>query len=479
MCSKYLFQDILPQLFQCDINRKKIEGKNLNYSQILRDTKREGKPTLAERTAEMLFEAMRGYGEGRDDLDHMALDWVKDLLNTTTSIDLKARLWCARLPLEFYSCGKLIEGCEAAAQFLRTIECTVQSHELTRRENAQLGFLRHLCVEYRVRENGLPDEEAWRRRATYIAEWLPLDPDEPSELERYAMGMGVRMRGKLAKDFGQFKEAYYLLKCFVEEYAGHGSREEGWAIGDYVQVVLELEDTKHGSEILLDLMKNGTNFGEKLVHPSGATLCEIASFICSRAIERRMFERGHLTEQDRKNVRESDTMFLEINYAVSLLRQGRTHPERYEQSKRELLGLKSRFSQDRVNGKLWYDDQTREFCVIVYLAQIAHLRQEWEDAQSRWKEAIDYGQNFIEGWEKNHFYVGVAAYSLADAQLSAGDGLGLINQRIGDTVGQLDKERVTWMLGVGTFWLDYVKALMGPKLRKEEGMADLGRELVG
>ncbi|KAJ6101843.1 hypothetical protein N7486_004270 [Penicillium sp. IBT 16267x] len=474
--SKYSSQEIIPQIFQCHINCKQLEERNLEYTQAIRNTQRNGKPSFAERTAEMLFETIRGYGEGHDKMDDMLLDWLKNLLEGSMSIGLQARLWCTRLPLEFYSCGKLIEGCEAADNFVQSVESRVQSQELTKRENAHLGFLRHLSVEYRVREPGLSNEEVWRRRAAYIEAWQPLDRDDPSELEKYAMGTGVRMRGKLAKDFGLFKEAYYFLKLFIEQHATRGSREEGWAISDFGQAVLEIEDAEDGSEILLDLITKGTNFGERLSHPSGATLCEIVSFLCSRAIENRMFERGHLTQQDRENVRESDTMFLEINHAVNLLRQGRNHPERYENAKRELLGLKKRFEQTRANGALWYDDQTREFSVILYLAQIAHLRHEWDEAQSRWKEAIDYGRTVMKKWEEDHFYIDVATYSLADVQLSAGGEPNLIIPKVQETIRRVDGERVTWMLGVGTFWLDHVKRSMEPKLRAEEMRLDREKE---
>ena len=415
----------------------------------------------------MLFEAIRGYGEGKDEIDRMLVNLLKDLLKTSTSTYLLARLWCTRLPLEFYSRGKFIEGCEAAEEFVQSVELAHKWQNDSERANAQLGFLRHLCVEYRIREKELSNREVWEKRAAYINSWHPCNSENPSQLERYAMGMGCRMRGKLAKDFGLFKEAYYDLKLFIEQYAQHGSREEGWAIGDFAQVILELEDTDEAPEILNDLRTNGTNFGEKLTFASSSALCEVVSFICSRAVEYRMFERNHVTQQDRENVRENDTMFLEINHAASILRTGRIHRESYRDAEEKLQGLRKRFEKIRANGVSWHDDQIREFSVLAYLAQISHLRQDWEEAQSRWQQTVEYGQSEVKEWRPDNFYIEVAKYSLADVQLNAGGEVNAIISELGDTIRRLEKEKETWMLGMGTYWLDYVKRSMGPKLMME------------
>lgn len=465
--SKFPSQEIVPQVFQSHENRMYLDERNLDLIEALRSINKDGELSFADRTAEMLFEAVRGYGEGKDEVDRVLLDFLKDLLKMTTSVYLQARLWCTRLPLDFHRRGKFVEGCEAADKAVQTLESEHKRQGLSERDNAQIGVLRHLSVEYRSREKDLSDSEVWAKRAAYIDKWQPRDPEHPSQLEKYVMGMGVRMRGKIAKDFGLFKEAYYSLKLFIEKYAQRGSREEGWAIGDFGQVVLELEDTDEAPEILRNFMTNGTNFGESLTFSSTAALCEIVSFICSRAVEYRMFERGHLTQQDRENTRESDTVFLEITHAASVLRTGRIHPESYKDAEQKLQSLRKRFEKVRASGISWHDDQIREFSVLAYFAQISHLQHDWKEAQSRWKQTIDYGQSVVKEWGGDNFYIEVAKYSLADVQLNAGGEVNTIISELGDTIRRLDKERETWMLGVGTYWLDYVKQSVGPKLMME------------
>lgn len=415
----------------------------------------------------MLFGAIRGYGEGSEEIDHKLLKWLKELIGDSTNVELQARLWCTRLPLEYYSRGKFTEGCEAAAGFLENVRFATKSQALTKSANAQLGLLQHLCVEYLIRDQRLSNKELWEERAAYIIEWQPLMPNRPSTLENYVMGIGVRMRGKLAKDFGLFKEAYYSLKLFIEQYAKRQSREEGWAIGDFGQVILELEDTKDGGEILRDLITKGLKFAKQRGFPPQARPCEIASSICAQAIEDRMSDRGYKTPEDRENVRENDIMFLEINHAVSVLREGRMHPERYMDAKKLLLGLRARYTKTRSEGPLWHDDQIREFSVIAYLAQIAHMQGEWEEAQVQWTQAIDYGKTLIDEWQSDHFYVQVAECSLADVQLSVGQAGSTIST-LREKLRRLDEGRVTWMLGLGTFWLDWILDSIEPKLKSEE-----------
>ncbi|EEQ27260.1 LipA and NB-ARC domain-containing protein [Microsporum canis CBS 113480] len=450
---------VFPQVYQCSLNSEYLAEENLNFIEAVQRVKyrRESERSFAEITAEMFLEAARGYGEGSGHLDGTLLKWIKILILPSERAGLQARLWCTRLPLEFYSQGKFTDGCEAAAKFLHDADFS-PSGKITNNDNAQAGFLRHLSVEYLVREEHLSVREIWEKRAKYIETWKPLDQYNPSELERYAQGMGVRMRGKLAKDFGQFKDAYYSLKLFIEQYAKHGSREEGWAIGDFGQVVLELEGTGENFDTLLDLTTNGIKCGDDQFTPRpSARPCEIISRVYTQAIESRMLSRGNSSQQDRENICESDTMFLEINRAVSILREGIIHPERYKDAEQELLGLKVRFENMQAMGTLWHDDQTRHFSVLAYLAQISHLQQDWEEAQSRWVETIDYGQLFVKEWKGDHYYIEVAKYSLADVQLRAGGDQNAIIPKLDGTTRRLDAEKVTWNLGLGTFWLDHVR----------------------
>ena len=425
---------------------------------------------FCEVVAEALLEAIGNYADD-DQTDLKLIRLVEVLIKGSNSVFLHARLWAKRLPLEYYKLGKLYEGCAAAEEFLAGLETHSDRQGWTNRDNAEVGILRALTVEYHLPEPSLVPRERWEKRADYIGAWKPLNPENPSTLERYVLGLGVRMRGKLAKDFGQFKEAYFDLKEFCEVYADRGSREEGWAIGDFAQLVLELEDTADGPAVFADLAKNGTNFGEKVPLAEGMRPCDLISYVLSRAVDSRMFERGYLTPEARCNARESDTMWLEMIHAMTLVHQGKHAPERYASAEKELLGLSDRFWRIEAV-ESWYDEQIRHFAILCNLAQVSHMRHDWKEAQDRWRAAIEYGKSKVADWKGENYYIEVAKYSLADAECSGGmDGRGIIPALEG-TVTAVNGKRVKWMLGMGTFWLDYVHERMVPRI---EGYARLQR----
>jgi hypothetical protein len=425
---------------------------------------------FCEAMAETLLEAIGNYADD-DQTDLKIIKLVEELLKNSNSVFLHARLWAKRLPLEYYKLGKLYEGCAAADRFLEDLDQHQDHQGWTNRDNAEVGILRALTVEYHIPEPGLNPRQCWQKRADYIDVWKPLDPEHPSTLERYVLGLGVRMRGKLAKDFGQFKDAYFGLKEFCEVYADRGSREEGWAIGDFAQLVLELEGTEDGSDVLADLIKNGTNFGEKVPMTEGIPACDLVAYVLSRAVDSRMFERGYLTPEARLNARESDTMWLEMIHAMTLVHQGKHAPERYAAAEKELLSLSQRFRRIEAV-ESWYDEQIRHFAILCSLAQVSHMQHNWKDAQDRWMEAIKYGKEMVTDWKGENYYIEVAKYSLADAECSAGVDPREIIPALKDTIATVNSKRVKWMLGMGTFWLDFVHERMTPRI---DAVARLGQ----
>ncbi|KAB5540561.1 hypothetical protein GE09DRAFT_1205853 [Coniochaeta sp. 2T2.1] len=389
-----------------------------------------------------LVKSFRGFWGLRTDLKLITL--VEMLIKGSNSVFLHARLWAKRLPLEYYKLGKLYDGCAAAERFLNNLDTRSDRQGWTNRDNAEVGILRALTVEYHLPEPGLSPRERWQKRADYIGAWKPLDPETPSTLERYVLGLGVRMRGKLAKDFGQFKEAYFDLKEFCE-------------------LVLETENTADGPAIFADLAKKGTNFGEKVPLAEGMRPCELVAYVLSRAVDSRMFERGYLTPEARHNARESDTMWLEMIHAMTLVHQGKHAPERYASAEKELLGLSERFRRIEAV-ESWYDEQIRHFAVLCNLAQVSHMQHNWKEAQNRWKAAIEYGKLKVSDWKGENYYIEVAKYSLADAECSGGmDGRDII-PALRDTIAAVNGKRVKWMLGMGTFWLYYVHERMVPRV---------------
>ncbi|KAI6085182.1 hypothetical protein F4821DRAFT_154062 [Hypoxylon rubiginosum] len=448
---------------------KNIEDMGLSNADFLKelhDFWGHRKGQFCEALAEVLLEAIGNYGD-YDELDKALINLVDVLLRDSRSIFLQSRLWSKRLPLEYYKHGKLYEGCAAADLFLNSLANQTSRQGWTNRDNAEVGILRALTVEYRLPEPGLTPAQRWQKRAEYIDTWTPLQPDDPSTLERYVVGLCVRMRGKLVKDFGQFTAAYQDLKTYCELHADRGSREEGWAIGDFGQLVLELEETDEGPAIAADLAEHGTNFGEKVLMTDGMRPCDLVGYILERAIESRMFERGYLTPEARLNAREGDTMWLELIHAMTLVHQGKHAPERLVAAEEELLCLSEQFRRIEAV-ESWYDEQIRHFAVKCSLAQVSHMQYKWIDAQERWEDAIRYGEEMVSDWKGKHYYIEVARYSLADAQCSAGVDPRLVIPGLAHTIKSVNDKRVQWMLGMGSFWLDFIHDRMVPRIQALE-----------
>ncbi|KAH8204969.1 hypothetical protein TruAng_000852 [Truncatella angustata] len=83
-----------------------------------------------------------------DEMDKQLLSLVEALLKDYNSVFLRARLSAKLLPLEYYKQGKRYEGCAAADKFLEALEKEGDRQVWTSRDNAEVGTLRALTVEY-------------------------------------------------------------------------------------------------------------------------------------------------------------------------------------------------------------------------------------------------------------------------------------------------------------------------------------------
>ncbi|KAK6843656.1 hypothetical protein PG987_004516 [Apiospora arundinis] len=184
-----------------------------------------------------------------------------------------------------------------------------------------------------------------------------------------------------------------------------------------------------------------------------------------------MYERGYLTPEARRNAKDSDTVWLEIIHAMTLVHQGEHAPQRFEAAEEELTMLSDRFKGIEEAGSSWYDEQIRHFAIKCSLAQVSHLQGDWPEAQLRWTEAIDFGVERVKDWKGHHYYIEVARYSLADAQCNSGIDARVVLAPLADTIKILKGKRVTWLLGLGTFWLDLMEEHMRSRI---EAVSKLG-----
>lgn len=148
---------------------------------------------------------------------------------------------------------------------------------------------------------------------------------------------------------------------------------------------------------------------------------------------------------------------------MTLVHQGKHAPELYAAAEKELLSISQRFRRIEAI-ESWYDEQIRHFAILCNLARVSHMQHSWEDAQDRWVEAIKYGKEMVGDWKGENYYIEVAKYSLADAQCSAGMDPRDMISALKDTIATINGKRVKWMLGMGTFWLDFVQERMTPRI---------------
>ncbi|KAH8659272.1 hypothetical protein BGZ60DRAFT_414934 [Tricladium varicosporioides] len=446
---------MVSQVQQCIRNVEEQIGNYSNLIQSLQDFYGERYPEFRDAAAEMLCEAIESYGYGDDETHRKLLRLLEYLVGDTPSVSLQARFWTKRLPIDFFKVGKQQEGCLEAERFLCRIESDGGKTNWSNRDNAEVGILRVFSVDFMPPDPSLSPRDAWLKVTEYIDSWKPLDPRNPSTLERFVVGLNIRMRGKQAKDYRQFREAYYALKLFCNEYAIRGSQEEGWAVGDLAQVIVELEDTETYSEILEDLKTNGTNFGERILLSDELKPCEYISFVLLRVIERRKYERGYHTPEAQNRVREGDIMWMEVVYAAIVLHQARHRPGQTVVAEKLLSKLGRRFEEIEAIGT-WFDERLRYFLIKACLAQVSHMQKNWVKAEERWLETILYGTTNVKEWKDKDFCIALAELSLIDAQLCRGTDITTIVTQAETAVANVEKTIVYGTLGLDTFWANYV-----------------------
>ncbi|KAI9725580.1 MAG: hypothetical protein M1828_003068 [Chrysothrix sp. TS-e1954] len=348
------------------------------------------------------------------------------------TLHLEIPIEMRRAELNFFHSGKYREGYDFVSQILAGVEARRFQDERT---NTRVGSLQLLKGVILTTESG-PDAD-FEESIRLFQHWTPMNAEHPSRMERHVVGRRMQYLGKVLKDKGHWSDAARELGTFLSQYAANGSMTEGCAAGDLAQVLIEI-----------------------------GSLDEAENALCPQ-LERRI---AGLSQKERAQVRKNDTMFLEIQMAECRVLQGR-----YREAEDLLLELKTRFASFK---NLWHFEKGCALFVLIALARIPHLQRQWTSAVARWEEAIDYAQAEIDvgaqrgRWGRDSYFVALAVLSLADAlyELGAqGDAQALEKARSLESgaEGALARcVRMLWMLGLGTYWPDFV----GKKMAQRRAM---------
>ena len=292
--------------------------------------------------------------------------------------------------------------------------------------NAQLGMLEITLAELIVTEVDLDAD--FDESLPLLRSWTPIHPNSPSQKESMALGILSQMLGKILKDKGEFPESAAELTHYLDAYAVPGSQNQGWATGDYAQVLMEMGQVDQAEETLLALLRKRPSYSDP---------------------------------EEKAKDRRSDIMFIDIQYGECLhLRR------RFQEAEEKLLELRVKFQRF---GELWDFEKTRVFFILSALARTAEGEKQFSKALLYWQEALNYAitsmnrGHQVGKWERDTFLVSVVIYSLADCYYELGnlEQARALRKEAEET--QRVHQRMCWMMGLGTYWLAELKRRMSER----------------
>jgi tetratricopeptide (TPR) repeat protein len=210
---------------------------------------------------------------------------------------------------------------------------------------------------------------------TELSEWTPLDPENPSTLEKTASRVRDTVLGRALWYQGRFREALELMEKVFEN-----SR--------------------------FDEHFEGTNSSRVLL--SGVV--ELYS-VLGRKEEARA-----LLETELQSMRDSGTQDLSAERSLQrALAEAYLGKDMFSEAEEIFLRLKD---QNEMETKPGPPCTLRLFRIWVCLAIVAHGQSQWAKALERWSEALETAErvNFDEG-----FNTGLVKYSMSYALLKSGD----------------------------------------------------------
>ncbi|KAH0541379.1 hypothetical protein FGG08_004143 [Glutinoglossum americanum] len=293
--------------------------------------------------------------------------------------------------------------------------------------NAELGHVIITLVKSLVTEADAGGAEVYREGHRLLDLCRAVNTNCPSRAERAMLSSRNRIQGRVFRDQGNWEDSARCFQTYCTHNLHPGSSHAGWALADWAHVLMELGRNREAEKVIEELLR------ERLLGESQAG--------------------------DMPTRRASDTILLQINFAEARLRQGflEESEDQFKEVLEKMLSL----------GPLEHCEKTKVFFLYCGLARVAHLTCRWVTAKARWDTAFSYGLTLKRGskhesWGRTYFYQRVVLYSIADVHYELGEVEEAVSLRQEVEIsGTLDAEnRMHWMLGLGTYWLDSIEERM-------------------
>ena len=305
------------------------------------------------------------------------------------------------------------------------MKAVIEVEGLDQPTNAQLGLLEITLAELLTTEVTLDTD--LQPSLNLLRQWKPLHPTSPSQKERTTLGVLSQTLGQVYEDKGDWFASAEELKRYLKDYVVTGSQNEGWAVGDYAQVLMEMGRMDDAESALYALISKRST--------------------------------TNMADDEKNRDRRSDIMFIDIQWAECTYLRGR-----YPEAENLCTQLLAKF--DSFGGDLWHFEKTRYFSILCALARIAQATKDYGKAFGFWEQALRYATDnmdtgFRRGkWCRNAFLVSVVIYSQADCLYGLGDlrRARTLREEVERTLNA--QRRACRMLGLGTYWLEEVRGWM-------------------
>ncbi|KAM5430281.1 hypothetical protein McanCB56680_004946 [Microsporum canis] len=307
-----------------------------------------------------------------------------------------------RLHGEMAASYRVIEDCLYYGAFAK-------GSDIDAKANAEKGKLINSYAGNLIMENQLV------RAKKELESWQPKNPNRPSRMESSVLSDHNVALGRLLKNQGLFTEALpYFERIFHDIRSENCSGNPIWQMNALANV----------TDLYLEVRRPDD---------AEATLRETVKVMYARG-----WQRYSITRRLRLTLAESFIM--------------RAMFQRAEECLLRLIPMFEGIEDPDTNQK------TEHFRTWAGLARISHLQGNWDEAINRWKTAI----NIVErsGWSKK-FNHGVLLQSLAQAQFRADKILESQETLKVAKESLAAEERKYWIVGLGSYWLDYILAPLG------------------
>lgn len=277
------------------------------------------------------------------------------------------------------------------------------------RHNAEQGLLVLSFAENLMKDNDLP------RARLELEGWRPLDEETPSSMELIVVQSRAVTLARILKSQGCFEEALALLEKLF-----NGLTDDEYLVSTGWQMVM---------------FSNLADLYCEVGRPKEAEAALEAEL-------KVIFAHGW------ENI--STGRRLQLSLVESFIRRGM-----FEIAESCLTRLVPQYASltepDMIQG-------TGHFMTLVGLARVLHLQSRWDEALAHWKQASDLIEKF--DWPKGFNY-GLVLYSMAQVLYQTGD-LDGSKDTLEKAKASLETEnRKYWIVGLGTYWYDYVVTELG------------------